>query len=233
MLSARRTLFAVMVGLISAGCGPTGIGANATSVSPSAHATLASPTAQQSVAPASNLADLRSRPLNQPAMAADGSCPSTQSHDVHAVVTVGKGGPNFGFGPGPAYLSGITQLYPGAFDNEIWMIDATYRGPVLVRAGKAVSFQEPTTFAGQGYSSAGAPPPGPAVATVTIDGTAIPFYSELDLPAADPTYPTGSWRLFFARTHIEAPGCYAFQLDGLTFSTLIVFVVPDAARPGG
>jgi hypothetical protein len=222
--STRRTLLALMLGLVAAGCGATGIGANATS---------ASPTAQQSVAPASNLADLRNRPLNQPAMAADGSCPSTPSHDVHPVVTVGKGGPSFGFGPGPAYLSGIVQLYPGAFDNEIWMIDATYRGPVLVRGGRAVSFQEPITFAGQGFSSAGAPPLEPSVATVTIEGTVIPFYSELDLPAADPAYPPGSWRLFFARTHIDAPGCYAFQLDGLTFSTVIVFHVPDAARPGG
>ena len=39
--------------------------------------------------------------------------------------------------------------------------------------------------------------------------------------------------MFFARTHIEAPGCYAFQLDGLNYSVAVVFVVPDAARPGG
>jgi hypothetical protein len=222
--STRRTLFAVMLGLIAAGCGATGT-AN--------HTAAGSPTAQASVAPASSFADLRSRPLNQPALAADGTCPITPSHDLHPVVTVGKGGPGFGFGPGPAYLSGIVQLYPGAFDNEVWMIDATYRGPVLVRSGHAVSFQEPITFPGGGFSSAGPPPPNPAVASVTIDGTPIAFYSELDLPAADPSYPTNSWRLFFARTHIDAPGCYAFQLDGLTFSVVIVFVVPDAARPGG
>jgi hypothetical protein len=113
-----------MVGLVAAGCGTAGIGARVTPPSR---------TAQASFAPAANFADLRNRPLNQPALAADGSCPSDSSHDVHAVVTSGKGGPNFGFGPGPAYLSGIVQLYPGAFDNEIWMIDASYRGPVLVR----------------------------------------------------------------------------------------------------
>jgi hypothetical protein len=53
------------------------------------------------------------------------------------------------------------------------------------------------------------------------------------LPAAEATYAKTSWRLFFARTHIDAPGCYAFQLDGFTFSTVIVFRVLDAARPGG
>ncbi len=59
------------------------------------------------------------------------------------------------------------------------------------------------------------------------------FYAELDIPAAETGFPKASWRLFFARTHIDAPGCYAFQLDGLTFATVIVFHVADAARPGG
>jgi hypothetical protein len=228
--SIKRTLFAALVGLITMGCGATAMGAHATPQSAQA--------GQPSFAPAANFGDLRNRPLNQPALAADGSCPSDSSHDVKAVVTSGKGGPNFGFGPGPAYLSGTTQLYPGAFDNEIWMIDASYRGPVLIRGHQvngpgAVSFQPPTTFAGTNFSGAGTPPPNPAVATVTIEGAPIPFYAELDLPAADAAFPTSSWRLFFARTHVDAPGCYAFQLDGLTFSTVIVFHVMDAARPGG
>jgi hypothetical protein len=231
VISASRTVLTVVVGLVVAACGATDLGDQTTP-------TPASQTAQPSVVPATTFADLRTRPLNQPALAPDGSCPSDPSHDVKPVVTSGKGGPNFGFGPGPAYLSGIVNLYPDGFDNEIWMIDAGYRGPVLIRGHQVngagmISFQPPTTFAGMNFSGAGASPPGAAVATVTIDGTAIPFYSELDLPAADPAYPTNSWRLFFARTHINAPGCYAFQLDGLSFSTVIVFHVADAARPGG
>jgi hypothetical protein len=219
-----------MLGLVAAGCGAAGIGAHPT-------ATPASQAAQPSFATAANFADLRNRPLNQPALAADGSCPSDSSHDVKPVVTSGKGGPNFGFGPGPTYLSGIIQLYPGAFDNEIWMIDASYMGPVLIRGhqvngAQVVSFDEPSVFASGGFLS-GALPPGSAVATVSIGGTQTPFYAELDLPAADPTYAKGSWRLFFDSTHVEAPGCYAFQLDGFTFSTVIVFHVLDAARPGG
>jgi hypothetical protein len=230
--SIERTLFAVLVGLVIVGCGATAMGAHGSPSSQTAQG------GQPSIAPAANFADLRNRPLNQPALAADGSCPSDSSHDVKPVVTSGKGGPNFGFGAGPAYLSGIVQLYPGAFDNEIWMIDASYRGPVLIRGHQvngagAVSFQPPTTFAGSNFSGAGAPPPGPGVATVTIDGQVMTFYAELDIPAAESNFPQSSWRLFFARTHIDAPGCYAFQLDGLTFSTVIVFHVQDAARPGG
>jgi hypothetical protein len=230
--SIKRTLFAALVGLIIVGCGATALGTHATPSSQTAQA------GQPSFAPAANFADLRNRPLNQPALAADGSCPGDSSHDVKPVVTSGKGGPNFGFGPGPAYLSGIVQIYPGAFDNEIWMIDASYRGPVLIRGHQvngagAVSFEPPTTFAGMNFSGAGAPPPGPAVATVTSAGAVMTFYAELDIPAAESSFPQTSWRLFFARTHIDTPGCYAFQLDGLTFSTVIVFHVIDAARPGG
>lgn len=186
------------------------------------------------------MADLRNRSFNAPTVGGDQTCPITQSHqDLNVVVTGPKGkGPNFGFGAGPAYLSGITQLYPGAFDNEVWLIKPSYRGPVLVRGrqvngAQIVSFQEPTTFPDSGFSSAGTLPPGQPVAMVTIEGTATPFYGELDLPAASMSDAQGYWRMFFARTHIESPGCYAFQLDGLAFSIVITFLVPDAARPGG
>jgi hypothetical protein len=192
-----------------------------------------------SPATASTLADLRNRPLNSPAMGAGGACPITSSHDLSPVVNSAKGkGPGFGFGPGPAYLSGITQLYPGGADGEVWLAEPTYRGPVLVRRRQVngtqlVSFSEPITFPGEGFSSAGRPPPGKPVATVTVQGSAIPFYKELDLPAASSADAQGFWRQFFASTHIEAPGCYAFQVDGLSFSVVIVFQVPDAARGGG
>lgn len=218
----NRILFAAMLGLITAGCGATGIAAHPT---------------PSTIASALTFADLRNRPLNLPSLAAGATCPADQSHDVHAVVTVGKGGPSFGFGPGPAYLSGIVQLYPGAFDNEIWMVDASYRGAVLVRGHEVngtqvISFDEPTNPSGGPLIGAVAPPD-PALINLTIQGKQFPFYSELDLPAADASYPKGSWRLFFDSTHIALPGCYAFQVDGLTFSTVIVIRVPDAARPGG
>src|SRR5712692_3825992 len=157
--------------------------------------------------------------------------------DLSPVINGGKGkGPNYGFGPGPAYLTGTSALYPGGFDNEVWLIEPTYRGPVVVRGRQingaaAISFAEPITFPLAGFSSAGSPPPGPPAATVTIDGAPVPFYLELDLPAATAAAAEGYWRMFFARTHIDAPGCYAVQMDGLSFSSVIVFQVPDAARP--
>jgi hypothetical protein len=228
-VAALVTLFA----LLSAGCGAS------RAIGPAVTSPASSPTATNSVSSASSLADLRNRPFNAPGSAANGSCPTTASHDLSPVVSGAKGkGPGFGFGPGPVYLSGIVQLYPGAFDNEIWLIEPTYLGPVLIRGGQvngtqAISFEEPTFFPDQGFSSKGSPPPGQPVATVTIAGSPIPFYQELDLPASTPADVLGKWRMFFARTHIDSPGCYAFQLDGFTFSVVIIIHVPDAARPGG
>ena len=214
--------------ILSAGCGAVVSSGQSTS---NTHETTTT------VAAASSFADLRARPLKLPAMGAGNACPTTASHDLSPVVNGGKGkGPGFGFGRGPAYLSGVTELYPGGFDNEVWLIEPTYEGPVLIRGHEIngshlVAFAEPITFPVGGFSSAGSPPPGAAVASVTIEGQAVPFYRELDLPAMSSTDVKGFWRMFFARTNIEVAGCYAFQLDGLDFSLVIVFQVPDAARP--
>lgn len=229
MANRFRALTALVVVIgFCAGCGTTpGAGTATTAVSPST-----------SAATASTLAELRNRPLNTPVIGGNKTCPTTSSHaDLHPVINGGKGkGPDFGFGPGPAYLSGAIELYPGGFDNEVWLIEPTYRGPVLVRGRQmngnhTISFAEPITFPLGGFSSAGSPPPGSAVATVTIGGSTVSFYEELDLPAATAADAQGYWRMFFARTHIDAPGCYAIQLDGAAFTFVIVFQVPDAARP--
>jgi hypothetical protein len=226
---AAAARLVIVVALLTLACGATSHGGPLTA---------SSPAADPSVAPASNLADMRGRPLHLPALGSNQACPITPSHDLAPVVNGEKSkGPGFGFGPGPAYLSGIVQIYPGGFDNEIWLIEPTYDGPVLVRGQRIngnglVEFEEPITFrTGDGLSSGGSPPPGPPVRSVTIGGSSTPFYQELDLPAKTATDAAGFWRMFFARTHIETPGCYAFQLDGVRFSQVIVFQVPDAARP--
>src|SRR5216683_8043430 len=169
-----RAIVAVVAALaiLSAGCGAVVSSGQST---PNTHETTTP----------SSLADLRNRPLKLPTVGAGKTCPTTASHDLSPVVNGGKGkGPGFGFGPGPAYLSGIVQLYPGGFDNEVWLIEPTYDGPVLVRGQQIhgtsrVEFQEPITFPNSGFSSAGSPPPGAPVMTLTIDGTPVPFYPEL------------------------------------------------------
>ncbi len=224
-LTGLVTLF----GILSAGCA---------ALSGRAPSPATSQRVATSVATATTLADLRERPQNLPAIGAGGACPGTSSHDLHPVINAVKGGPGFGFGPGPAYISGIDEFYPSGFDNVVWLVDSSYSGPVLVRGRQVngagdIGFAEPIAFPGQGFSSAGSPPPGQPLARVPIEATSTPFYQELDLPAAQAGDAQHFWRMFFSRTHIESAGCYAFQLDGLSFSVVIVFQVPDAARPAG
>jgi len=220
-------LFAVLI----AGCGAVGqtLGGTAPQ-SPQ-------PTSSPAVSPATTMAELLQRPLNLPAVASVAACPATASHNVHAVINAVKGAPDFGYGSGPVYASGFSDLYPGGFDNEVWLIEPTYTGPVLVRGRQAngqqaVLFAQPITFPGSAFLPAG-PPPGNPVITVQIGGDVVPFYRELDLPAAPGGGDSQFWRMFFARTHIDAPGCYGFQVDGLSFSETLFFHVRDAARPGG
>jgi len=217
-------LFAVLM----AACG---------AVSQAGPGTAATGSAQPTTSPATTMAELRQRPLNLPAVASTAACPVTASHDVRAVINAPKGAPNFGYGNGPVYASGFDELYPAGFDNEVWLIEPSYVGPVLVRGRQvngqqAVLFAQPITFPGSGFLPAG-PPPGTPLTTVQIGGDLVPFFGELDLPAGSAGGDGRFWRMFFGRTHVDAPGCYGFQVDGLTFSDTLIFHVRDAARPAG
>jgi hypothetical protein len=221
-------LFAVLM----AGCGAVG---HAASGSPAAQSLQ--PSAAPTTSAATTLVALRQRPLNLPAVASAAACPVTASHDLHPVINAPKGAPGFGYGNGPVYASGFIDLYPTGFDNEVWLIEPNYAGPVLVRGRQvdgqqAVLFAQPITFPGSAFLPAG-PAPGNPLTTLQIIGDVVPFYSELDLPAASGGADGRFWRMFFGRTNIGVPGCYGFQVDGLTFSETLIFHVRDAARPAG
>jgi hypothetical protein len=182
------------------------------------------------------LAELRTRPVT-PISSDGGHCPTTSAQNLQPAVTGGKA-PGFGYGSGPVYLSGINNFYVGGFDNQLWLIEPTYAGPVLVRGrdvhgGSIIALEEPIAYAGSGLSPAGSLPPSAPVAHVAIGGETMAFYSELDLPSSSSEAPTGDWRMFFTRTHIEQPGCYELQIDGASFSSVVVIDVAAAGRPQG
>jgi hypothetical protein len=186
------------------------------------------------VPPAASIAELRKRPLRPPA--ATSSCPTRPTHeDLQVVLATGLApgkpptGPNYGYGDGPVYLSGQSEFYPGGFDLAIWLVKPPYAGPLLIR-GQQVKGPARTAFSAQldQYGNPIGPTPGPSASTHSDYGMSRPFYGELDLPAgAQPPY----WGAYFADTHFDVPGCYFIQVDGTTFSQLILIEVPDAARP--
>ena len=159
------------------------------------------------------------RPLHLPKVAPGASCP---------VSRIGRfdferyGVPK-GIGPGPAYPTlGFTQpgsrlqfTYPpdssGPFAGSswsgakvLWFVAPRYRGPVLIRGGR-------------------------------LDRTGRLRFDKGTVPAKEMRIPrnaSGGWppgqkdvgqRYRPSYTRLRAPGCYAYQVDGTTFSRVIVF----------
>jgi hypothetical protein len=111
-------------------------------------------------------------------------------------------------GPGPLYpvadyfRDGVLQLRDddrqpdGTYEKKVRWIAAGYSGPVLVRAGR---IDGPGT-ASAAFAYTGGPRDGGHYAVLT--------HPDSDLPAT---------------TTVSGPGCYAYQVDGTTFSVTIVF----------
>jgi hypothetical protein len=183
---------------------------------------------------AASIDELRQRSLRPPGHSS--SCPASPTHeDLQPVLSTGLApgkppvGPNYGYGDGPVYLSGQSDFYPGGFDLAIWLVKPPYSGPLLIR-GQQVNGPVRAAFSRQmdEYGKPIGPTPGQSVSTQSDYGMSLPLYGELDLPAgAQPPY----WGAYFADTHFDTAGCYFIQVDGTTFSEVILLEVPDAARP--
>jgi hypothetical protein len=156
------------------------------------------------------------RPLRIPSIAGGTSCPVSSPDPRGDLALIGSEGRAWGQGPaypvglgsaegGPAlrYLDPIPQAseFSGSrwFGQKVlWVVDPVYRGPLLIR-GRQLDGPNELRF------DKGVVPP----REIRIDSSAP--------PRQRPSY-----------TRVQAPGCYAYQIDGLGFTRLIVFV----ARPG-
>jgi hypothetical protein len=147
-------------------------------------------------------------PLHLPALAAGDRCPISQPHQLSPAF-----GP--GLGTGPAYPVGIANgvlrfEYPPSPTNTmfgdsdwggqkvLWVVDPSYHGAVLIRGGR-LDGTESVRF-GSGRTPA----------------------QQLRL-AAEPGNTTGGWLNYPSYTRLRAAGCYAYQIDGRSFSNVIVF----------
>jgi hypothetical protein len=93
-----------------------------------------------------------------------------------------------------------SQFYGSAWSGNkvLWIVAPVYRGPVLIRGGR-LDGPEGLRF------NLGVDPP-----------------SQLWMDAV-PDYVSSDWRNEPSLTRIQAPGCYAYQVDGQGFSEIIVF----------
>jgi hypothetical protein len=175
-----------------------------------ASALVLAPASAASAPPADPWPSLHRR-LHLPRVTPGTPCPRTPGGRSAPLVafTLGAGPvyPVLGFSAPPPAAEGVVTLdertREGGFYRQktLWVVSARYRGPVLVRGRR-------------------------------IDGPGVlqfwpltPYRRELRIRAGGGSdHPKArGWRYAPAATLLAGPGCFAFQIDGIGFSRVIVF----------
>lgn len=212
-MTRRRTVVAAaLMAAVLAGCDP----AAAPTATPTVPSVPPSPTEDPEIA------ELRARQLVLPELAAGGECPIAERVEITPAPP--PEGPVASSG---THRYGRAPVFPLAlhFDNDQlsvllpeepwrnappgwyvagvrWASEPGYRGPVLFRASRI---------------------DGPGRARVVVTSLAAPEYG------SDVMRVTEDWQFFPGIVAVTAPGCYAFQLDGPSFTEVIVFRAERAA----
>jgi hypothetical protein len=153
------------------------------------------------------------RPLHLPALEAGAACPvSRPDPRVDWQRTRMFGGPGIGRGPVYPGLGGHSGLLfatrptfggPWFGEKVFWYVLPSYAGPALIR-GRRLDGAEWVRFNGRRQ---------PAPELHIERGQTVTWQGQ---PAGSRGVPSG--------VRLRAPGCYAFQIDGTSFSRVVVFV---------
>jgi hypothetical protein len=168
-------------------------------------------------------ATLLSRPLHLPAVAPGAACPISpwrQTTVMVSTATLQTAGPVAGVGTGPLYLQAVASpLHLGRFplspavNTSLGMIWPHITLNVWIAPGVADTFYargQQLDGANQMRFSDG------ILSTITA-----PFFSS----SATTVGPDAAWALAPAVMFVAGPGCYAMQIDGASFSEVIVFQI--------
>lgn len=157
------------------------------------------------------------RPLHLPVLRPGQTCPTSRGSAIHTPVFngtapgVGPVRPLAGDLNGDADLTSNTHAPGWLAIKSLWFSDPSYRGPFLVRIRRL---------------------DGPGPAGLLEDPSVTSFF----VPAG-PTFNggPGGYRTITGATWVKTPGCMAWQVDGLTFSNVIVIRLlcrpPNCALP--
>ncbi|MDQ6820623.1 MAG: hypothetical protein M3076_09870 [Actinomycetota bacterium] len=140
--------------------------------------------------------------------ACGGAVPTALRRSLHLPHLSAGGACPVSAGGGPVRPLGSLRLAVAPFIGSpwkaarvTWISAASYAGPVLVR-GRRIGGQGPV-----GFGEGGTP------------------YDELQLlaPGRDAPPAPGGGRAWLSFTRVRTSGCFAYQVDGTSFSTAIVF----------
>ena len=153
---------------------------------------------------------LRKRPLHVPQISPGDPCPLT--------TETGHVGRFPGLGRGPAYPLGTNNVVdvsiPPPEDwgaewtgtKRVWLLDTHYRGRVLVRGRQLDGGSEVRFVYGR------------------------PAFTEENVRNPVPELRLEGFSDYPSLTRVRGPGCFAYQVDGRTFSYLVVFEARAAAH---
>ena len=152
------------------------------------------------------------RPLHLPTLAPGGRCPASK---LAPQITGKKYGVDGALGPGPVYpMLGrpglLTFFRPDewgrvwAGQKVLWFVLPDYKGPVLIR-GRRLGGSQLMRF------DDGTNPP----AQIRLaPGETVTWTGQVPGSRGRPSY-----------VRVRVPGCYGVQIDGTSFSTVVVFPV--------
>ncbi len=165
---------------------------------------------------------LEARPVQLSRLAPGAPCPTTPHHmafdyigagsgPVYAVWNPGEGRPDgeLPYGDAARFNGGQSSGWGGT--RATWVVDARYRDAVLIR-GRQLDGDHLIRFNG-GLAQAND-------RGSWLDG---PMFDELRLAGSTFSRPEQPYSVWLSYTRLQAPGCYAYHVDGLTFHDAIVF----------
>jgi hypothetical protein len=156
---------------------------------------------------------LRQRPVQLPTVGPSGSsCPAAAGKVVAPAFGAALGnGPVYPVGlgtEGTTSIGGNLEEGGWIYVKVLWISDLSrYNGPLLVRGGRIDSPGELRFGSG----------PNPS--------------TELHLDPSQGTNSAPGWQDWPTYTRLRAPGCYAYQVDGLTFTQVIPFQAVYSTHP--
>lgn len=155
---------------------------------------------------------LRQRPLQLPTVVPSAPCPAATGKVVAPAFGAALGnGPIYPVGlgiEGTTSIGGNLEEGGWIYVKVLWISDLSrYNGPVLVRGGRI-------DISGELRFGSG---PNPS--------------TELQLDPAEGTNSARGWQDWPTYTRLRAPGCYAFQVDGITFTQVTPFQAVHSTHP--
>lgn len=148
------------------------------------------------------------RPMTTPALGPGAPCPRSPGRSIAPAFGLALGnGPVYPVGLGSDGVLRTVDDHGMWLQKVLWVATDAYHGPILIR--------------GLGLSGSGA-------VAFAVGGSAFGDQLRLDRSTTSSAGELPGWREWPSYTAVPRPGCYAYQVDGTTFSTSIVFeAVPE------